>query len=309
MKHLLLNKAFTLIVGLMFTHAACAQTTGGFQEAESEVYDEDDTAALANYLKTSYCPHEISVWASGSISTLNCHPVFGKTNTGAGGAFGAGYTYFLSKNWGLSSGLEYAFYQRTISLNGFVDAYETLDILNNPIIYNTRINNYSEKQVAGLLNIPLLVQYQTGGNHLFYAAAGLKLGLPVVGKYSGSNAILTASGYYPDYDQTEMWQNDLDSGVFNRNENKVKLNLGVSVMGTLETGVKWNIGIGTNLYTGVFVDYDFNNALNGDYSKKHLIEYNRNEPAHPIMNTVCVLTDRFSPLSFGMKLKWTFSVG
>jgi hypothetical protein len=55
------------------------------------------------------------------------------------------------------------------------------------------------------------------------------------------------------------------------------------------------------------VDYGFNNA-NGNYSKK-MIEYNRNEPARPIMNTACVLTDRFSPLALGIKVKMAFSVG
>jgi hypothetical protein len=40
-----------------------------------------------------------------------------------------------------------------------------------------------------------------------------------------------------------------------------KLDLGVSLLGTVETGVKWNIGTGTALYTGVFMDYGLNNAL------------------------------------------------
>ncbi|GHT35288.1 hypothetical protein FACS189434_12880 [Bacteroidia bacterium] len=306
MKQLLLNKAFALIMGLIFAHIVCAQTT----EKGLPVYDEyDDATALSDYLETSYCPHEISVWTSGGVSMLNDRSVSGKSNIGTGGAFGVGYTYFIGKKWGLSSGLEYAFYQSKISLNGFSDANANYDILNNPIIYNARIDNYSEKQFAGLLNIPLLVQYQTGGNHLFYAAAGLKFGLPVYGKHSGSNAILTASGYYPDYDQTEIWQNDLGYGVFNINENKAKLNLGVSLMGTLETGVKWNIGIGTDLYTGIFADYGLNNMLKGGYSNKSLVEYNHDESAKPIMNTACVLADKFAPLALGIKLKLAFSAG
>ncbi|MDR1348306.1 MAG: PorT family protein [Prevotellaceae bacterium] len=223
--------------------------------------------------------------------------------------FGVVYTYFLSKDWGLSSGLEYAFYQGKIGLNGFAGTNATFDILNNPIIYNTRIGRYSEKQFAGLLNIPLSVQYRTGNNHRFYASAGLKLGLPVYAKYSGSDAVLTASGYYPDYDQTEIWQNDLGYGVFNLNENSGKPDLGVSLSGTLETGVKWNIGVGTAIYTGVFVDYGFNDMKKSSYAGKRFVEYNHYEPGRPLMNTACVLTDRFSPLSFGLKVKLAFSVG
>jgi hypothetical protein len=137
----------------------------------------------------------------------------------------------------------------------------------------------------------------------------VKLGLPVYGKYSGSNAVLTASGYYPEYDQTEIWQNDLGYGIFNLNGKKEKLDLGVSAMGTLETGAKWNTGIGTALYTGVFVDYGFNDMKKSSYSEKRFVEYNHNEPAQPLMNTACVLADKFSPLSFGVKLKLAFSVG
>ncbi|MDR1583079.1 MAG: OmpA family protein [Prevotellaceae bacterium] len=307
MKHTVLSRAFALMVGIMFSHVACAQQVN--QETDLTVYDEQDVSALESYLKTSYCPHEISVWGAGGVSSLQFRPTFGKANSNSGGSFGVGYTYFLSRNWGLSSGLEYAFYQSKTGLNGFSNAYETSDILNNPITYNTRIDHYSEKQFAGLLNIPLSVLYQTNGNHKFYASAGLKLGLPVSARYSGSNAVLTASGYYPSYDQTEIWQNDLGYGVFNPDGRKGKLDLGVSVMGTLESGVKWNTGIGNALYTGVFVDYGFNNVLKSGFTKKPLVEYNHTTPEYPVMNTACVLADRFAPLSFGIKVKLAFSVG
>jgi outer membrane protein OmpA-like peptidoglycan-associated protein len=300
MKRLIINSFFSLIAGLIFANIACAQT---------EKYSEADLSTLAGYLETSYCPHEISVWVAGGISTLNHQPSLGKTNNSFGGAFGAGYTRFLHKNWGISSGVEYAFYQRETSIDGFLDAYQTSDIFNNPIVYRTRVDYYREKQFAGLLNIPLSLLYQTGNGHKFYASAGLKLGLPVYGKYRSSNSLLTASGYYPDYDQTEIWQNDLGYGVFNMEGNTKKLDLGVSLTGTLETGVKWNIGTGTSLYTGVFMDYGFNNTLQGDYPEKHLAEYNRHEPGRPVMNSACVLTDRLAPLAFGLKLKMAFGVG
>ena len=300
MKRVIINRLFPLMAGLIVATIACAQT---------EKYSEADLSALAGYLETSYCPHEISVWTSGGISSLNYQQTFGKSNNGFSGAFGVGYSYFLNKNWGLSSGLEYAFYRQKVRLSDFSDAYETYDILNNPIVYQSCIDHYSEKQFAGLLNIPLSVLYQTGRNHKLYASAGLKLGFPVYGKYRNSNAVLTASGYYTDYDQTEIWQNDLGYGVFNVEENSTDLNLNISFMGTLETGMKWNIGIGTNFYTGIFVDYGFNNTQHGDYSKKHLVEYNHREPDRPIINTACVLVDKVSPLAFGVKLKWAFSVG
>lgn len=304
MKHLLLNRAFLLGLGLLFTHIACAQWVGDRQDADFAVYDDSGTY----YLENGYCPHEISFWSAGGVSSLQSRPVSGKTAKRFGAAFGLGYTYFLNRNWGLSSGLEYAFYQAKTGIDGFADTYKTVDIYNNPVFYTTLVDPYSEKQFAGFFNIPLSVVYQAGGNHLFFASAGLKFGLPVSGKYSGSDAVLTASGYYPDYDQREIWQNNLGYGRFYLSENKGKLDLGVSVMGTLETGVKWNTGAGTSLSTGIFMDFGFNNILKSDYSEKTLVEYNRNVPGHPVMNTACVLTKRAVPLLFGLKVKMAFSI-
>jgi len=311
MKHFIINKAFVMfamIMGLLFTHIACAQTAENKQETDLPVYDEYDNETLANYIETSYWRNEISLWGTGGISRLQNRPIFGKIDNSFGYGFGIGYSYFLSKKWGLSTGLEYAFYKNKISLFNFSNAYETMDILNNPITYNTKVENYSEKLFIGILNLPISVLYQTGGNHKFFASAGLKLGLPVFAKYCGGSSVLTASGYYPAYDQTEIWQNDLGYGVFNINEKNGKLDLGVSVMGTFETGVKWNTSIGTALYTGVFVDYGFNNVLNNYYSKKQFMEYNHDMPCQPVMNTACVLTDRLSPLAFGIKVKFSFSI-
>jgi hypothetical protein len=307
-KQFIINRFFAVIVALMTATAGCARTAENDPKI-GEKYGEEDLPALVRYLETAYCPHELSIGTAGGVSSLNSRLASGKTVAGFGGALGVGYTYFLSKNWGLSSGLEYAFYQTKIDINGFSGNQETLDILGNPILYHTQIKHYREKQKTGLLNIPFSVQYQTGGQQPFYVSLGVKPGLPVSGRYNGSNTTLTASGYYPEYNQTEIWQNDLGYGVFNRNGRNGKLDLGVSLSGTLETGMKWNIGIGTALYTGIFVDYGFNNSLKSGYSGKRLVEYNRTTPEKPIMNTACVLTDKFSPMTFGIKLKLAFSVG
>ncbi|MDR0412474.1 MAG: OmpA family protein [Dysgonamonadaceae bacterium] len=308
-KHLVLSKTFALMLSMMFPHIACAQTPENRQGTELSVYDEHDTAALANYMETGYCPHEIAVWGTGGFYSLGRQLPFGRNNNGFGSAFGVGYTYFWSKNWSLSSGLEYAFYRHKVGITDFSETYAIVDILGNPIDYKTQIDRYSETQKLGLLNIPLSIQYQTGGNHRFYALAGLKIGLPISTKYSGSNAVLTASGYYPDYNQTEIWQNDLGYGIFNLPENSGKLDLSVSLSGTFETGLKWNTGIGTALYTGVFADYGFTDMRKSGYAGKALVEYNSIVPNQPKMNTACILSGHFAPVSFGFKVKLAFSVG
>jgi outer membrane protein OmpA-like peptidoglycan-associated protein len=307
-KHFIINRIFALIVGLTTVIACCAQINEN-NLTINDKYSEDDLPALVRYLETGYCPHELSVWTAGGVSSLNSRPASGKTRNGFAGALGVGYTYFLNKNWGISTGAEYAFYQTKTDINGFSGSQKTLDVLGNSIVYHTQIEHYSEKQKLGLLNIPLSVLYQTNGKQPFYASLGVKAGLPVSAKYKGSNTVLTASGYYPEYNQTEIWQNDLGYGVFNPSKRNGKLDLGVSLSGTVETGVKWNVGIGTALYTGIFMDYGFNNTLKSSYSGKRFVEYNRIEPEKPVMNTACVLTDKVSPMAFGVKLKLAFSVG
>jgi outer membrane protein OmpA-like peptidoglycan-associated protein len=311
-KHFIINRAFILMTALMTANIGCAQTAERLPESNltiADEYSDEELSALARYLDASYCPHELSIWTAGGMSFLNSRPAFGKTNAGFGGALGVGYTCFLNKNWGLSSGVEYAFYQAKTTIDGFSGNQEIFDVIGNPIVYQTQIQHYSEKQKLGSLNIPLSMLYQTGNKQQFYVSLGVKLGLPVSAKYNGSNAVLTASGYYPDYDQTEIWQNDLGYGIFNVKESSGKLDLGVSFLGTMEIGMKWNVGTGTALYTGVFVDYGLNNALNNHCSDMRFVEYNRNAPEKPLMNTTCVLSDKFSPLNFGVKLKLAFSVG
>ncbi|GHT23804.1 hypothetical protein AGMMS4957_15860 [Bacteroidia bacterium] len=209
--------------------------------------------------------NEMSLWGAGGMSVLRYNSSIGHLSAGAGGAFGAGYTRFFNPHWGLSAGTEYAFYQRVIAVDRLSDAYETHDILGNKIIYHTSIENYREQQRLGMLNIPLSLLYQTGNDNKFYASAGFKLGLPIYGYYKSNPSVLTTSGYYPAYDQMEIWQNDLGYGTLPMNGSQTDLNFGVSLMGTVESGVKWNIGIGKNLYTGIYADYGLNNIQKGNF--------------------------------------------
>ena len=299
MKRLIINRFSSLILGLIFANNAFSQ---------SEKYNETDLSELAGYLKTSYCPNELSAWTTGGISTLDYKLSTGKSNIGLGYSFGLGYTRFFNQNMGLSFGAEYAFYQKSLKVKQISGAYDTNDKEGNPIVYHSLVEDYRERQQLGMINFPLTVLYQAGKKHKYYASLGLKLGLPVYGQYRGSDATLTTSGYYPDYDQTEIWQNDFGYGVFSV-ENKRPLNFGVSLLGTFETGAKWNIGIGNDLYTGIFIDYGFNNILKNS-NPSRFVEYNHNEPSQPVMNSfLASQNSRVSPFSFGLKLKMAFSVG
>jgi hypothetical protein len=307
-----------LLACLVGFHAGCARANSNPDRKEEPDMETDrsDSLLLVQYLTDAYCPHEISVWTGGGRSSLNYRPHTGKTNIGTGGAFGIGYTHYPAKNWGVSTGAEYALYRRIMNVEGVSSSHATTDADGNPVIYRSHIDRYGERQRAGLLNIPLSVIYRT---ERYYASLGFKLGIPLYGSYTGSGGTVTASGYYTDYRQEEIWQNDLGYGSFPVKTEEAPLKLNLSYTGTLEAGMKWNTGIGTDLYTGVYMDYGLNDMVR-ERGKNRFVEYNCKNPAEPQINGLLTSLHSYSgnsrafmekavPFAVGIKLKLAFSVG
>jgi hypothetical protein len=304
-----------LLACLMGFPVGYAQTNDPSEKADWPDM-ETERLLLEQYLEDAYCPHEISVWMGGGVSSLNYRPHTGKAPVGTGGSFGIGYTHYPAKHWGVSAGLEYALYRRTVSVEDVSSSYATFDADDNPIIYRSHIDRYGERQRAGLLNIPLSVLYRM---NRYYASLGFKVGVPVYGRYAGSGGTLTVSGYYVDYNQEEIWQNDLGYGSFPVKAREAPLRLKLSYMGTLEAGMKWNTGIGTDLYAGLYMDYGLNDIVK-DRRKTRFVEYNYKNPAEPRINGLLTslhghsddsrtFIEKVSPLAIGIKLKLAFSVG
>jgi outer membrane protein OmpA-like peptidoglycan-associated protein len=90
-------------------------------------------------------------------------------------------------------------------------------------------------------------------------------------------------------------------------------------MGTMEAGIKWDIGIGTDLYAGVYMDYGLNDMVR-EKSKNRFVEYNYENPAEPQINGLLTslhshsgnsraFVEKVTPLAIGIKLKLAFSAG
>jgi outer membrane protein OmpA-like peptidoglycan-associated protein len=93
----------------------------------------------------------------------------------------------------------------------------------------------------------------------------------------------------------------------------------LSCTGTLEAGVKWNMGIGTDLYTGIYLDYGLNDMVR-DRGKTRFVEYSYANPAEPQINSLLTsiygysvnslyFMENVTPLAIGIKLKLAFSRG
>ncbi|GAB6008777.1 OmpA family protein [Dysgonomonas reticulitermitis] len=315
-----LHRLYPLLLAcLMGFQTACAQTGDNQEWKDDTEIIINDSLLLAQYLEDAYVPHELNLWMAGGLSTLNYRPNIGKANTGTGYAFGIGYTRYISRNWGVSTGLEYAFHSRNISIGNVNSSYTTYDADGNPIEYRSLVDSYREYQRSGLLNIPISLIYRMGKDNRYYASLGFKLGIPVYGRYTASGGIVTTSGYYTDYYQEEIWQNDLGYGTFPVRTMEKPLKMGLSYTGTLEAGMKWNVGIGADLYTGVYIDYGLNNVVRG-YGKERFVGYNYENPSDPHINGLLAsvygspgnrlsFMEKVSPLAIGIKLKLAFAIG
>jgi len=257
--------------------------------------------------------HEVSVNAGGGLSSLLYSPEFGSQSNSFGGKFGAGYTFFFAPQWGVTTGIETAFYNSSFEGNCNV-SYEIPNNTGIPgkMFFNADFKNYEETQQALLLQIPLMLQFQTTGKHKFYAALGGRIGLPISASYESKGSVYARG--YSEYTANYYDENDnpLLFGNFDVNTSE-DLDLNVAIMGALEAGMKWNLGNQWNLYTGIYFDYAFNNVRKND-ADKELIVYNANGN-HQFNSMVQSkynnkqIIEKINPIAFGFKASLSFGFG
>ena len=270
---------------------------------------------------TGFCRHEFLTWLGGGISTLGFNPTFGDKNFGLGGMFGLGYGLHFNPHWSLGIGAEIALYNMKMEVDGLKDSYSIDDQDGHPIDYYAEIKHYVEKQRLYSINIPLWLQYQTpvGDNgHEFYAALGAKLGIPLSGKYKSDDAQFDTYGYYDRWNVTLYDQRDLGYGDNTGNILREDLKFNLVCLGMVETGVIWNVGNPRlNLYTGLFLDYGFNDIVKTRNTK--FLEYNYQNPENFKNNSVLTseyksygktddFLNRVTPFALGLKVRLGFNV-
>ncbi len=277
--------------------------------------------------------HEITFGGGGGISSLEYKLSEGSHTMGWGGNFGAGYTFFFHPQWGVGTGVEMAFYnakaklpQKSSQQSGFTDEF------GDSFILLSDFNNYEEKQRATYLNIPLMVQFQTTAKHKFYAAAGVKFGIPLSGKYEGEGSY-DISGYYPQYSGPNSQfivgprgeEYPIEGfGSYQYQGTAQDLSLKLAIMASVEAGVKWQLSDRWALYTGLYFDYGFNDIYDGDRDKQ-LVSYNNDvrESGYVEMSQNSILgssysndgvtqttyADKLNLMAAGLKVKISFGAG
>jgi outer membrane protein OmpA-like peptidoglycan-associated protein len=282
-------KSFIALFAMMITvsSSAFSQEQSGVKPAASragaDTVKQDSVGAQNLHPEKSaqqsanpdFCRHEFLVWAGGGWSSLNTFPTYGDRDYRFGGLLGFGYSYHFTEHWSILAGVELALYNMKMTVEDLTDRFTVQDPDGDTMRYSTRINSYKEKQRLFSLNIPLQARYMTpvGSNgHLFYAALGFKLGIPLKTRYKSYDEDVVTYGYYPEWNQTLYEQTDLGHGTWDASAKQEGLKLGLSYMGTAEAGIRWKLSNPKlNLYTGLWFDYGFNNMLKE--SGKTFLEY------------------------------------
>lgn len=267
-----------------------------------------------------YSTHEFSLYGSGGLSTLEHDLNIGKSKSKAGGTLGVGYTYFLCSKIGIVSGFEVGMYNSETKFGELKNSNTALDMDDTEFELRSTINQYVEKQTASLLQIPIMLQYQTVGTNKFYVSAGAKVGLPLTSKYKIKGGHYRFTGYYPLEELEYTEEHDfLGFGRHRVSKTKDDLKLKVAVILSAESGMKWKLGDSYSLYTGLYIDYGVND-INKNKGKDDLVGYNAASPKvfknNSMLNSVYTTTDgkienmgdKINLLSVGFKLKLSFGI-
>jgi outer membrane protein OmpA-like peptidoglycan-associated protein len=238
-------------------------------------------------------------------------------------SWGAGISasYFWHRHWGFKFGAEWfdyngqATYTRNwkdpnLYENPFGDPYNgdpTHFITNGmnagwllPIVPSTQdrvydlrlsLDNWQEKQHGYIVNVPLMVEYQTkwGRKELvgMYAGLGVKLQIPVLSKtYSHSSGVLQVLGYFP---STDLTLGESTSALYNHGfgtsspqnhplfEGTFKMQP-INVAAAGEFGFTFAFSRRVDFSVGVYLDYGILNMKKGNaHESGNLIMPNTND--------------------------------
>jgi len=156
------------------------------------------------------------------------------------------------------------------------------------------------------LQIPVIAQFQTGR---FFASGGIKIGIPVSGKFNVTATHLETTGRF---DEKILYDNlpDYGFGKYEAPAFSGDLDLGIHYAAALEAGGQWMLGKRTNLYVGAWLDYGLGNLNKAGAIglKKPVVEYDQKETKCLKYNSIVDTTDKLSAMSAGLKVKLTFSL-
>jgi hypothetical protein len=259
---------------------------------------------------------ELNISLGAGSSALKYQMEQGKSKSGTGWELGVSYAHFFSRTIGVSLGLEAEMFGSSIDMKNI--AYEQQiqppPGLSGFFLLQADYNTFKEKQTAVMLQIPVMLQFQfpVSKKAFFFLGTGIKAGIPVSSKWN-QTAQLTTTGY-SEY-TGQQYVNIPNHGFSTSSDVNAsgKLELKSPVMLALEGGLKFGMGEGKHLYTGVFLDYGLNDIYKMS-ANTALLEYNNDSPANYNYKSI-LTTSQYSapggikPFAVGIKIKIGMGLG
>jgi len=266
----------------------------------------------------SYYNSEFTVSLGAGSSALKYQVDNEYSKSGFGWQLGTGYSYYFNRMIGVSLGVEAAMFGSSVEMKNisFEQQIQTPPGLSGRFTLKANYDGFKEKQNLLLLQIPVMLQFQfpVSENNSVFFGTGIKAGfLPISSKWNQNITKLTTTGYSEYTGQTYIDMPNHGFSTFPNKNTSGEFELKNPVYLAVEGGLKFGVGEGKYLYTGVFLDY----GLNDIYKKsagKSLLEYNNASPADYIHNSV-LSANQFSvsngikPFTVGIKFKIGFGVG
>jgi len=257
--------------------------------------------------------HEFSVYGLGGLSLINYTLSGGKTEGTISGGGGVGYTFFFTKNLGITTGAELSFFNAMASVDAITNSteFKNIDVggRTEDMHFTSKLDKYKESQKATYVHIPLLLQFQSG---VFFAAAGAKVGFAVDGKYEVTGGQLHTGGFFQESGQTFT---DMPNHGFVTQEatHSGNLSFGLNAALSIEAGVRLTVNDNVKLYAGAYADYGL---LDVSPAKEKALPVNY-QPATPAQfayhsiltaqqQTGKAYVDKINLLSVGIKLRLAF---
>jgi len=152
------------------------------------------------------------------------------------------------------------------------------------------VNGYEEKQRSAMMQIPLMLQFQTDrtdSRRQFFAAAGAKAGFPINGKYR-NKASLSNAGYYEYENSLYDTQQFMGFGDFPNRKSNGGIDFKTAFFLSAEAGVKWKLNDKFSLYAGAYLDFGLNNikAPQNVDDLPSIVAYNRANPPAFAVNSI-----------------------
>jgi len=224
-----------------------------------------------------------------------------------------GFSYFFLPWMGIGTGAYASNYGSVAKLNGEYVWNNVIDSDGDTYNHHIKMNDWTERQVTYMVEIPLAFQFQHNfnGRTGIYAALGAKFGIPLYSDYRVTSGSMTHTGYYPQWDLTLHDVHEFYTEE-NQGQNGKFPNPTYSYKAFLEFGALFQIGKRTDLSLGIYANYGFNNIEPVAEADKVPLGFRNTD--HQFMNTYNGLigtqnVSGFNALSGGVKLGLNVYIG